>query len=175
MLQIIGYYKPEILFNAQHLYLFFIFGHLFRNSYVERWVLKHKQVSFLGSIILLCISFHYWDYECYMYNSHTDDVLRTALRLIAGSAGILLTISLVYSLKKNYLLGNLGQYTLGIYIVQTVVFQFYGRKELNLNEYLYNWIFVPIVSVCILLICYIIVLLLSKYKITRHYLLGNWK
>lgn len=103
------------------------------------------------------------------------DVLRATLRLIAGYAGILLTIPLVYSLKKFNMFGNLGQYTLGIYIVQTVVFQFYGRKELGLNEYLYDWIFVPVASVCILLISYIIILLLSKFKITRHYLLGNWK
>lgn len=103
------------------------------------------------------------------------DVLRAALRLMAGCAGILLIISSVYFLKKFYLFGNLGQHTLGIYIVQTIVFQFYGRKELGLNEYLYDWIFVPIISVCILLISYITVLLLSKYKITRHYLLGNWK
>ncbi|WP_394354951.1 acyltransferase family protein [Phocaeicola intestinalis] len=175
MLQIIGYYKPGILFNAQHLYLFFILGYFFRNSCAERLVLKHKRVSFLGSVILLGISFHYWDYECYMYNSQPMDVLRATLRLMAGCAGILLTISLVHSLKKFNMFGNLGQYTLGIYIVQTVVFQFYGRKELGLNEYLYDWIFVPITSVCILLISYIIVLLLSKFKITRHYLLGNWK
>ena len=85
------------------------------------------------------------------------------------------TFDQAYFLKKFYLFGNLGQHTLGIYIVQTIVFQFYGRKELGLNEYLYDWIFVPIISVCILLISYITVLLLSKYKITRHYLLGNWK
>lgn len=169
MLQIIGYYKPGILFNAQHLYLFFILGHLFRNSYAERWVLKHKRVSFIWSVILHGVSFHYWDYECYMYNSQPMDVLRATLRLMADCAGILLTISSVYSLKNFYLFGNLGQQTLGIYIIQTVAFQLYGRKELGLNEYLYNWIFVPAISVCILLICYIVVLLLSKYSITRHY------
>lgn len=175
MLQIIGYYKHGILFNAQHLYLFFILGHFFRNSCAERWVLKHKRVSFLWSVILLGVSFHYWDYECYMYNSQPMDVLRATLRLMAGCAGILLIMSSVYSLKNFYLFGNLGQHTLGIYIVQTIMFQFYGRKNLGLNEYPYDWIFVPITSVCILLISYITVLLLSKYKITRHYLLGNWK
>lgn len=112
ILQIIGYYKPWILFNAQHLYLFFILGHFFRNSYVERWILKNKHISFIYSVVLFGISFYYWDYESYMYNSYSDDIIRTILRFIAGCAGILLTISLTYSIKGFCLLGKIGQYTL---------------------------------------------------------------
>ena len=153
MFYVIGYCKLGMLFNAQHLYFFFILGYLFRDSSVERWVLKHKRVSFLGSVILLSVLFQNWDYECYMYNSRNDDILRTAIRLLAGCAGILLTISWVYSLKRLRFFGSIGQYTLGIYIIQTIIFQFYGRKDLSLNEYFYNWTLVPVTSVCILLIC----------------------
>ena len=121
---------------------------------------------------------------------HTDNhsillIVTKLYKLTIGVVGSLAFIGLFCSIipqeKTNKLISiccNWGQYTLGIYILQSMILESFLSQYIimdNLNFYLFNFIIAPFISLLILILCIYIIKVMSKSSKLAFYFFGNSK
>lgn len=104
-------------------------------------------------------------------------------RIIMGISGslffILLFKNLLHGVKKSAfrtLVGKIGQYTMAIYIMQSVILEWFMAKHLNfdnVNPFVFNLIIVPVISLLIMLGCYAVAALIDRNRYLSLLLLGK--
>ncbi|MDE5757174.1 MAG: hypothetical protein K2H85_01040, partial [Allobaculum sp.] len=69
----------------------------------------------------------------------------------------------------------IGQDTLGIYVIQTILLETLMAKyiAINTHEYVFSLIIAPLLSIVILLACELIIILIRKSRILRLLFLGE--
>jgi uncharacterized membrane protein YeiB len=121
---------------------------------------------------------------------HTDNqiiigAVLNSYRLVIGIVGSLSFIGLFFFLfpqeKANNLItlcGKWGQYTLGIYILQSVILEDIMARYIlldDLNFYVFNFVVAPIISLFVLILCVSIIKIMSKSKMLSYFFFGNTK
>lgn len=101
------------------------------------------------------------------------------LRLVIGSAGSIMIISAILLLsnkiginKTPHILTAFGQQTLGIYIIQTYLLEELLSRYVDLshtNELVFTYIIVPLVSIALMYLSYILINLIVKSRITNRF------
>ncbi len=104
-------------------------------------------------------------------------------RLIIGLAGSIFFILLSYRLLSKQtnnkfvkITADCGKYTMGIYIMQFLLFEEGISKFLNfdgMNFYVFNFLFVPLFSAILMGVCTIIVKMIERNKLLSFLLLGK--
>ncbi|QJA09388.1 acyltransferase [Romboutsia sp. CE17] len=174
--------------NIQYLkfmYPYFFIGY-FYNNYRDIFI-KHKNNIFKVSIVLFLFLIIGWKKDYYIYTTGmsfynvdiVDKIFIVIYRYVIGIIGSLLVIvsgDKLYKLDKNKVFSKLGKYTLSIYIIQSYLMMVLDKITININNiYIYNYIYTPIISVIIIMICLFIRNLIAKNEISRSILLGENK
>lgn len=105
-------------------------------------------------------------------------------QIMTGLTGSLAVIGIVYYICRYFhgniikKFGKVGQYTLGIYGVQTLVLLRLFRKFFHFNlqgysSFIGDFIIIPTLGITATIVCYYIVIWLSKSKWTNLLLFGN--
>jgi uncharacterized membrane protein YeiB len=106
---------------------------------------------------------------------------RLTIGVIGSLAFIGLFCSLIPQEKNNkivLLCGSWGQYTLGVYILQSIILETYMAKYIcldNMNFFVFNFIVAPLLSFIILVLCVYIIKLMSKSPTVSFIFFGNSK
>lgn len=69
-----------------------------------------------------------------------------------------------------------GKYTLGIYILQSIILETVMAKFIKLDclgFVAFNFIVAPLFSVCVLVTCVVLVKVINKYRILSFWFLGK--
>lgn len=149
-------------------------------------IVKHSKAITWVSLFVFVFCLVIWKREYYMYCSSMDIyqenimniAVRYAMRLIAGLSGIVICFSLckwAYDRKLMMPLTELGVMSLGVYLVQGIIFNVF---IINIpatidNIFVYNAICI-VLALILTLLCAIIIRCLNKYKIPRRYFLGKY-
>ncbi len=191
---IISQFIPHFV-SVGVMYPCFIIGMEFKdNQKLYSQICRH--FLWLGGLFLLMLCFwdqFFWGYDgilkriiiLYLHtNNHLLFVLVTKIyKLAIGVIGSLAFIGLFCSKipqeKTNKLLsicGNWGQYTLGIYILQSIILEVVMAKYIvldGLNFYLFNFIISPILSLAVLVLCIYIIKKMSKSSRLAFFFFGT--
>lgn len=99
---------------------------------------------------------------------------------ISGAVMILSFILLIFAKLPNVEFLNrlsvLGQYTLGIYVIQTVLLERIIKSMITFNAssfYYFNFLLAPAISLAVLICCIILVKIFLHSKLTSFILLGK--
>ena len=183
--------------NVSVMYPCFIIGFELKDNqkfYIK--ICKH----YLWLVVLFLLMLCFWDQffwggegiiKSFIINSlHTNNHLLLYLvskvyKLTIGIVGSLAFIGLMCSLipqkktnKLIYLCCNWGQYTLGIYILQSIILEYIMPKYIILDElnfYLFNFIIAPLISLLVLVLCVYIIKAIRKSQTSAFFFLGNTK
>lgn len=102
---------------------------------------------------------------------------KTLYMIMVGCSGALLIILTFYKYGKNVkdLICKVGQRTLGIYVIQSVLLEQIAKHYYTYNGggILFDLIYAPLISVIITLLCYSITVLLERNRYTSILLLGK--
>lgn len=110
---------------------------------------------------------------------HFSKLYRLSIGIIGSLAFIGMTCSLLPQKKNNKFISlccNWGQYTLGVYILQSIILEKFLAKYVlldGINFYVFNFIVAPLLSFLILIICIFIIKITSKSPISALYLWGK--
>ncbi len=165
------------------LYPFYIMGYISKKESCKVWDQQKRVVSI--SLLVYAACFLTWKNDFYIYNNEhvtllSERVTSSFFRLLAGTSGIVLFSNVLFIAKKyipiymNNKIIKLGQITLGVYIYQTIFFSLisYINPNLHINYWLYNLIWVPIVSSILLAAIGFSINTLSKNKFLGKILFG---
>lgn len=174
---------------------YFIIGLLFYN-YQNKIFKNHKLIMTLSLMIFIILS-HFWQSNEYNIYTHpiewNSQYLRLYLiRTIIGTTGslsiILIIKKILYKQNSNWVtkIAQIGNATLGIYIFQYfIIARFINLKCLpyiaylnilkgtNFESFFYDFILTPIISLIILIVCWLLVLITRKNNITKLFFLGE--
>ena len=152
----------------------------------------------LGGLFLLMLCFwdqFFWGYDgiiksfivnkMHINNQLVFSVVARVYRLIIGIVGsfafIGLFCSIIHQENNNKLTSiccKLGQFTLGIYILQTIILETIMSRLIildGLNFYLFNFIIAPIISLSVLTLCIYIIKYMNKSPSLALFFLGDSK
>lgn len=180
-------------FNVSNMYPCFLVG-MVLNKNVS--LLKDKsKVLFLISFIFFLVMLCFWDKSFWqipdirtaLYDKDLNSTFlyfyRRFYRIIIGFAGSLTFISLFYFLfeKKGTskimdMCYECGQYTLGIYMLQSIIIETIMTRYVvldNLGFVVFNFIVAPILSILVLVICVKLIKYIQKNKVLTLLLIGK--
>lgn len=193
---IISQFVPYFVF-ADILYPCFIIGMELKDNHKFYGCICKYTIGLLGSFLfMLC----FWD----QFFWGLDGILKTIIinymhidssfflmivskfyRLIIGIVGSLAFIGIICSSfpqeKTNkfiFICSDWGQYTLGIYILQTLILETYMAKFIlldGLDFYLINFAITPIISLFVLVLCVYIIKIMSRSHILAFLFFGKYK
>lgn len=189
MLFLLLFVTPDIMgFELyKFMYPYFVGGYLFA-SHGKPLLLRmqDKQVKLLLVFLPVYIGMlAFYNYDSYIYVSGisvlgSDPLYQFVIdihRYAIGFVGSLLMIILVNILKDRLNLGvfaQIGKRSLGIYIFSEYIFGYSRIFVENLSEaWSSNYLVVLLSSAGITAICYLLTVLMNKYKPTRRLLLGG--
>lgn len=179
------------------MYPCFIVGMLL--NYSQRFFeLACKNRLILLGIFLIMLCFWdqaFWGQEGYLKNYLSTWTLTSnqlfirvfckLYRLLIGIVGSLAFIGIVSDLipqgkssKSISLLCNWGQYTLGVYLLQSIIVELLLAKYIcldDMNYYVSNFIFIPLMSIGVLVLCVFVVKLIGKSPRFTFFFLGTNK
>ena len=183
--------------NLAILYPCFLIGIILKDYQKFYYYICHNYLWCLGVFLLMLC---FWDKFFWGFDGslktivinyfHTNNsfflaIISRLYQITIGIVGSLSLIGLFCSLvpqeKTNKLIllcCNWGKYTLGIYILQSLILEtFLARYILldNLNFYVFNFIIAPMLSAFILTLCVYIIKLISKSPRFAFFFLGNSK
>lgn len=170
------------LFKVNYMMPFFVIG-LWSSEYLPS-ILKHKKsVAIVSTILFICFSFIFID-ESRNWSAEIRNVknglmsadvyvLQTYLivqfeRFVLGLSGSMMVIFLTFSLSDCFNRFNggtskwmcsVGKYTLGIYIIQTLLLEIIMARLIDLSfidRNIFLYILTPILSLVVMQICHII-------------------
>lgn len=179
--------KDDFFKGFVYLYPFFWTGVLLRRkeSFIDANLNKIMIVSSLLFFGMLLI----WNSSDAFYSMNTSAVainsvdgivgekvvFRTILRYIIGVVGSICFISIFKKLPNSDLVVNIGQETLGIYILQSLVYwSLPGYSIIHFGS-IGNFVFALIVSLAIVILSYYIIILTSRNKYLRLFCWGKRK
>lgn len=148
----------------------------------------NKYISIIALVIYI-ILFQFWKVDYLIYftpikfiNSGAidiDNIGVTVLRWLIGLSFIIFIYNISKSIfplikeKIQNILSNIGQRTLGIYIIQTFLFMILIRYNINVLCLDSGYVLVLFLSILLMFISYYIVLLLEKIPILKMLFLGK--
>lgn len=164
---------------------FFYLGMLLKAK--NDFITKHKITIGLSSLIVFIGLFPYFGAEDLFANKffHTFTLsacLHYAMCILMGLTGTLITIVACMLIDQYYthlkivnLISRIGKYTLGIYLTQKILLELLLPHflKVEMNIYIYNFLFTFLISIAFLFICYGCTLVLEKYHCTRILFLGK--
>lgn len=158
-----------------------------------RWIEKEKFLY--GSFIVFVVLLIFWNFdesiwlrfgsiqECLqMTFGWGEYVYKYIFRIAVGLAGSFFVMSLSYHICLDchffdwQKISKMGQYTLGVYILQTFLLERIMAKIIHLNNYNYEiniLILTPILAFFVFVICVVVDRLISKSKILGSLLFGK--
>ena len=192
---IISQFVPHLA-NIDIMYPCFIVGmELKFNPIFFRQICRYYKWTF-GLFILLLFFWDqfFWGYDGFLKTIIVNYVTNNQLflesfqilyRLIIGIAGSLAFIGMACSIitqdnKNKFILDccKCGQYTLGVYILQSILLEIIIAKYIkfdDFNWYFFNLLLAPVISFLILIICIYIIRTMMKSPKVAFYFLGNAK
>lgn len=162
---------------------YFIAGIMFYR-YRSRIPKVTYKLSWGISLVLFCVLLAYWNTEYYIYTTgmslYVEDprhkLFIITVRYLAGFAGIGLIVPLVNMLTRNVIakpLTYLGKYTMEIYVLSPLIFQFlYLLRVPHSNVLLYSWFTAPLASCLISVFCIYGAKVIQRSKRVSLFLLG---
>lgn len=164
---------------------FFFIGVLMKDKMA--WFVKYSKWLLLGSFIVAMATYNMWNFWHTMYVSSfqlfkplslsfeprgVDSML---LRLVLGgsiSVFIILLTKLFYN-KDIKIINIIGQSTLGIYLMQTLIFELLSNKiNINVDIALYNFIIAPLVTLSIIGVIVLFMKWLKRYNNIYLFIFG---
>lgn len=173
----------EPLYGVSEMFPSFLFGFIIR---------KYNLLKFNYMLILLLIyviNLIFWDYDYGEYDlfkihkylfdtkySNYYGLLKELYRVITGISGAYVFFYFIRHISKKIpeiiqmKLAEIGQETLGIYLVQSLVLERFLRYTINfgfMDANIYNFLFSPILSLLLVYLCYYLVKLLERNWISK--------
>ncbi|MBQ9362595.1 MAG: acyltransferase [Bacteroidaceae bacterium] len=165
-------------FRLQELYPCFLIGLYIR--YNPDFLKKLARRFYLPLIVFLVMLLFY-DHVTYL-NDFSKGI-KLPFKIIIGIAGALTFIGLINLLLEKpsnspviKTLCDFGKYTLGIYILQSIILEKILGNLINfdgMNIYVFNYIVTPVISGILLFVCKWITILIKKNHIVEFILLGK--
>lgn len=164
---------------------FFYLGMLLKAK--NDFITKHKIAIGLSSLIVFIGLFPYFGAEDlfankFFYTFTLSACSHYAMCILMGLTGTLITIVACMLIDQYYshlkmvnLISRIGKYTLGIYLTQKILLELLLPHflKVEMNIYIYNFLFTFLISIAFLFICYGCTLVLEKYHWTRLLFLGK--
>lgn len=167
----------------------FLAGIVIKDNY--QFVLEHLKKLLFGSALLFVVCLIFWkgSYTIYvtefppiidlknrMFDFRNMDI--SLFRLVIGLSGsvfFLLLFQKIYKQNRLHaLLTTIGTYTLTIYILQFSLVEINPFPDFQVeNNWIYNLLITPLVSVVVLLICFGVIFFISQLKSVGKILFGN--
>lgn len=172
------------LMYIKFMYPFFLLGY-FYNLHREMFKTYKKPIIYLSFIIFPVLLF-FWSKQDLIYQSgmspYRPDVLKVAIislyRYVIGFTGIVVIITILkktlYFPKVKFII-KMGTLSLGIYILQTIIFSvidlFVPRPAVD--DYIYTFVYTPIASLIIIMIGMLFTSIISKIPFIGKALFGG--
>ena len=165
------------------------------------YLLNHLTAVLFFTSITYIVLLQWWDYDYAKYtffnffkflmalNDPTvarpmlEGLLKEFYRICVGISGAVMILSfilLIFAKLPNVKLLNrlsvLGQYTLGIYVIQTVLLERIIKSVITFDAssfYYFNFLLAPAISLAVLICCIVLVKLFLRSKWTSFILLGK--
>lgn len=172
--------ESYLISKVQSLYPFFLTGIIFRKFRLFEKISPYSLISVFLCIVILGMLYIVFKPNQYFYHFQYMDttvwLLSYFMMLLAGLAGIIICffISKKLSHLKNssiFWLNEIGQFTLAIYLEQTVVFSFLNYTGAKLSNDLEVFILAVMIYLCLSFLTKII----SQNKSLSKILLGKIK
>ena len=183
---------PYSEFDYQRFLLPFLFaGIVIRNQYqfVRNYLKYFLIIS--GTIFGICLLL--WnghnviymtdfpamiDYNTFTFNFSNIDI--SLFRLLIGLSGSVFFFTLfhIYYKRNRFFLqlAEIGKYTMGIYILQVIIFKYWFVKMFSLtviNIWVYNLLYTTVMSLFLLVVCIAVIKLLARNKYLDFLLFGD--
>lgn len=165
-------------FRLKELYPCFLIGLYIRYNPDFLKILVKK---FYFPLFLFLVMLFFYDDITYLNDYNKVVVL--PFKIVIGVAGALFFIGLFNLLlaKPNEspvvkTMCDFGKYTLGIYILQSILLEKILGNILNLdgvNIHVFNYVITPVISICMLFVCKWITILIKRNRIAEFILLGK--
>lgn len=165
-------------------------GYYWRKYY--QWYLEHQKIITVASLIAFVILVYFYvsgrlNQPAFTWAFMLSEPLSFVSRILTGVSGAFTCIGSIYLVCSKHLvhqriinvLGEVGQYTLGLFLIQFIVIEQIGKtffKIHNIPSHMTSWfdyVLTPIIGCIALLICYLLVRLLCKVKIINLLFFGN--
>lgn len=181
-------------YSISFMFPFFCIGILL-NHYSD-WLQSHlKPIAYISAVLFIGM-YLFWDgnYTVYQSPSFTfnyflkGDALPvaaiTTFRFLIGLAGSLCSISLFMlwgRRERQHRLWNIlcryGRYTLGIYILQSLILEGQLSKIglRNMNMALYDFVVTPVIALITITLCILLIRCIERYRLPSLWLLGKEK
>ena len=178
------------------MYPCFIIGMELRdNQKFYSFICRRYLLFLVFFLIMLCFwDQFFWGYDGFLkrilvnnlhiYNQFFlllfSKLYRLAIGIVGSLAFLGMTCSLIHQEMTNRFISwccNLGQYTLGIYILQSVILEIFMSKYILLdciNYFMFNFLIAPLLSFIFLIICTYIIRLVSRSSIIALLFWGNY-
>lgn len=174
------------LWSTPIMYPCFVIGFLIRK---KTYLYSNRILTFIYAaifiILLLKWDNRFWPQDVFsIYSSVIENKSFTLIqlykeiyRLTIGIIGSLFFISLANSLcsKKQIKISYLGRYTLQIYVIHSILVEFFLSKILKLGQFPFlikNFILTPIISIIIISLCIYLYKIIVKYNM-QYILFGE--
>lgn len=174
------------LWGTPIMYPCFILGFLIRK---KPNLYKNHILTFIYAaifaILLIKWDNRFWPQDVFsIYSSVIENKSFTLLqlykeiyRLTIGIIGSLFFISLTNSFFRNkqYKISYFGKYTLQIYVIQSIILEFFLAKIIHLGQFPFfikNFILTPIISIIIMSFCIFLYKMMVKYNM-QYILFGE--
>lgn len=179
--------------NIATMYPCFVVGILIKAYWDD--IIKHTKSITIGSGIVFLIMLLFWNKDFWqpkfemLENIKNGDIIRLfylgyliLYRLIIGIAGSIFFFTLfqlVFGNIKNKATRKIceyGKYTMCIYILQTFILEILMEKYIKfdyVNEYVFNLLIVPAISIALLILCIFLSKILDSNKYTSLLFLGK--
>ncbi len=183
-----------LVVSLKYMFPCFIIGMMLKSQpRMLQWVTGKSLVFLLLFIAMLFIwDERFWPYANFKAALESRELATLAntffiwfYRLLIGIVGSLAFIGLfkrIFDGDKARLspgikaLCSYGQYTLGIYILQSVILETWMKNTINLDTlppFVFNFIVSPIISIALIYICSLIIKVINKNHYSALLLLGN--
>lgn len=175
------------LVYIKFMYPYFVFGFLF-NKYRTK-IRKYADIIGISCIIIFVILLIGWTKDYYIYTTgmslYVSNIVNKLFiifyRYLSGLVGSGFIIYIIYRLYKNNvytnILSKVGNYTLGIYIIQSYIVKLLDRFIIpNFfinNLFTYNFIFTPVLVILIIGFCIGVSIIIKKNKYLNIIFLGG--
>lgn len=162
------------------MYPYFIIGYFYKKLYNSFFRISELKLCILGVIFI--ILYICWEKDYYIYT--TGMYLRNPYpmgtiiiyRYLSGLIGSLVFINIIHRIKfinNENILSNIGQHTLGIYILQSYIMDFINKINMQFNNMtIYTFIITPILACLITYICIKLLNWISKFSPIKQVLFG---
>ncbi len=183
-----------LCFNVWYMFPCFILGMALKGhpQFMEWTTKKSPAFLILFMAMLLLWDERFWPFISVidiMESQSLDAVLHTSFiwsyRLLTGLVGSVAFIGLfnlfdkkLHASPKTVALCSWGKYTLGIYILQSIILESWMEERIKLDElppFVFNFIVSPLISIVLILVCVWIVRLINKNRYSALLLLGSEK